>query len=304
MEKWKYIAKPLWRWFIVTPFTLVTAYNLFRQEIYTSAPPLISAIKDIHWLWWLLITLVIVVLIVVEGYIRYNKNKNKKSRNPNQPLANVRTNEQSGGQAIGNVFGNIVYQQPQQKTDKIKNEFENVDLVAFDYPWTEHQLSIGGRGFANFLKLGLRVINNNELKIRSALRMMDLKYNGKGVIRDWAENDEWVDIPNPIEKKLLKWDEGYNETEGKIDIAPSGGLGSLLFAESNPYSMEFWFWYVDGKSKNHQVLEGRYKAFVQLEGDCEIEGIKSSFLPIPYEVEFTYKRRKLENVEIRKVERM
>ena len=181
-----------------------------------------------------------------------------------------------------------------------KKAEEDISLSVFDYPWTEHQLNIGARGFTNFLKLGLRVTNDGESKINCALRMMDVKYNGKGIVWNWNDGEEWMDAPNPIERKFVKWDEGYNETEGKIDIAPNGGIGSLLFAESNPYNMEFWFWYVDGKSNNHQNLEGSYKVFVQLEGDRENNGIKSGFRPVQYEVEFTYKRRKLENVLVRK----
>jgi hypothetical protein len=182
-----------------------------------------------------------------------------------------------------------------------KKDYKDIDLTVFDYPWTEHQLNIGADDFANFLKVGLRISNKGNSKIRCALRMMDVKYNGKGVVWNWQDREEWVDAPVPVERKFIKWDEGYNPIDGKIDISPSGGLGNMLFAESNPYSMEFWFWYIDGKSKNHQSLEGKYKVSAQLEGDCGRNGVMSGFQPIPYEIEFTYKRRKLENVRVTKI---
>ncbi|GEM_PF-4285527 len=206
------------------------------------------------------------------------------------------------GRLLQNVLTFVKKNRKSVSEKSPKTELETkVDISVFDYHWTQHQLNIGAGDFTNFLKVGLCISNNSNSKIRCALRMMDVKYNGKGIVWNWQDGEEWVDAPVPVERKLIRWDEGYNPIDGKVDISPNGGLGNLLFAESNPYSMEFWFWYVDGKSKNHQNLEGKYKVFAQLEGDCERNGIMSGFQPIPYEIEFTYKKRKLENVRVSKI---
>src|SRR5258706_1110569 len=184
---------------------------------------------------------------------------------------------------------------------RVARSYGAVDLVQFEYPWAPHQLNLGAVSYRNFLKVGLRIINRGDKKIRCGLRMMSLDYNGLGVVWGWNSNEQWIESQTPVEKNFLKWDEGYDAIEGKIDISPLGGIGNILFVEANQQGADFWFWYVHGKSRNDQTLDGAYKANCQLEGDYEMDGIKLVLERIRYAIEFTYRHRKLENFVIRRV---
>ncbi len=130
---------------------------------------------------------------------------------------------------------------------------------------------------------------------------MSIKYSGKGYLLSWnSEDEEWVDDPDVFESKYIKWDEGYETQEGKIDIAPNGGIGRLMFAEANPYNQEYWFYYVDGKARNHRVLNGRIQATLQLEGEYQKDGVNSGMQPVKYVVEFSYGSRSLTGISITK----
>jgi hypothetical protein len=193
------------------------------------------------------------------------------------------------------VLNNVAQRDKEQREKLSLKEYEDIDVEYYEYPWTDHQLNLGAGDFINFLKIGLQVRNDGGVKVYCGLRMISVQYNG------YASNNDWVPNPNAVEKKLLKWDEGYDVHNGKIELYPDGGIGRILFAESNPYSMEFWFWYVDGRSPNHQLLEGSYKVRIQLEGDSEKDGNKIALKPIKYDILFTYKMRKLIDVSVKKL---
>jgi hypothetical protein len=154
------------------------------------------------------------------------------------------------GLAIFNSVKVAAFRDKKQRDKLSLKEYDDIDITYCEYPWTDHQLNIGAGDFINFLKVGLLVRNNGGIKVHCGLRMISVQYNG------YASNNDWVPNPNVIEQKLLKWDEGYEISDGKIEIYPNGGLGRILLAESNPYNTEFWFWFVDGKSNNHQLLQG------------------------------------------------
>jgi hypothetical protein len=186
----------------------------------------------------------------------------------------------------------------------ILNEYEDIDVDFFDYPFPDDLLRLMGRWDGkNFIKLGLRATNKGTTKIHCAFRLVSIKYNGEGIIGGWQEKDNWIDDEEPFENKYIKWDEGYSVEGGKIDIHPNGGIGNMLFAENNPRGYEYWLWYVNGKSKNHRTLNGRFKAIIQLEGDCEKDGIKADLDSLKFEVEFSYMHRSLKAVSVTKLPR-
>lgn len=187
-------------------------------------------------------------------------------------------------------------------------EYSDIDVTFRDDPLTDHQLGLLGHASNNFLKLSLRVTNNGGTSIRCSLRMMSLQYNRTGFVQlaRWEGDEtpsEREDSFTPIETKLMKWDEGF-VTEGKIDINSRGGIGNLCFAETAPRpNTNFWFLYIDGKSRNQQSVQGRYWAILQLEGHCERDGKKDDLIPIQYEVEFTFSNGRLDPVKVTKKDR-
>lgn len=188
------------------------------------------------------------------------------------------------------------------------NEYSDIDVSFRDDPLTDHQLGLLGHASNNFLKLALRVTNNGGVSIRCGLRMMSLQYNRTDFVQlaRWEGDEipsEREDSYTPIEQRLMKWDEGF-ATEGKIDINSRGGIGNLSFVEtaSRP-NTNFWFIYIDGKSRNQQSMQGRYWAVLQLEGYCEKGGKKYDLIPIQYEVEFTFSNGRLDPVRVTKKDR-
>jgi hypothetical protein len=183
-------------------------------------------------------------------------------------------------------------------------EYDDIEVTFRDDPLTDHQLGLLGHDSNNFLRLALRVTNNGGTSIKCGLRMVSLQYNRTGYIQSarWEGDNTPIDredSPTPIERKLMKWDEGY-ATEGRVDISSNGGIGNLMFAETNS-SGGFWFLYIDGKSRNQQVIQGKYWATLQLEGYCERDEKKFDLKPIRYEVEFIYTNKKLDPVAVRKI---
>lgn len=87
MEKTKRIVKILFG-ILGLPVGLITFYNLYRQELNLSAPPLISILPDWHWAVWLSILLSLIVFrLLFEIYSAPLENKllgNKKSTTSNQ----------------------------------------------------------------------------------------------------------------------------------------------------------------------------------------------------------------------------
>jgi hypothetical protein len=179
-------------------------------------------------------------------------------------------------------------------TKTTNSSYDAITVEYYEYPWTNVQKNLGVGDFQNFLKIGLLVTNKGISKISCAFRMMDSQYKG------YASNNDWVADPTIAEKKLLKWDEGYDTKNGRIDIAPHSGVGKILLAESHPPVAHFWFWLVDGKSEN-RLLEGIYRVLIQAEIDVERNGILASVRPLNYEVEFHYQQRKLFDVSVKKI---
>lgn len=186
------------------------------------------------------------------------------------------------------------------------NEYDDIEVAFRDDPLTDHQLGLLGHSSNNFLKISLRVTNNGGIGIRCGLKMVSLQYNRTGFVQlaRWEGDEipsEREDSPKPIETKLMRWDEGYDTVEGKIYIPSRGGIGNLMLAEtaSRP-NLNFWFLYIDGNSRNHHTMHGRYWAILQLEGHCESDGKRTDLDTIQYEIEFTYDRNRLDPVGIKK----
>jgi hypothetical protein len=189
------------------------------------------------------------------------------------------------------------------------NEYDDIEVAFRDDPLTDHQLGLLGHSSNNFLKISLSVTNNGGIGIRCGLKMVSLQYNRTGYVQlaRWEGDEipsEREDSPKPIETKLMRWDEGYDTVEGKIYIPSRGGIGNLMLVEtaSRP-NLNFWFLYIDGNSRNHHTMHGRYWAVLQLEGHCESDGKRTDLDTIQYEIEFTYDRNRLDPVGIKKLKR-
>ena len=182
----------------------------------------------------------------------------------------------------------------QQRKLSLK-EYDDIEVVSYEYPWTSHEQRLGMTGFYNFMKVGILVVNNGGASVSNCLaRMMDVNYKG------YASNDEWVENPNQVEIKPLNWEEGYEPDNGRISINSGGGTGKILLAETMPHDPKFNFVFVDGPSKSYQHLVGRYKVFVQLEGQVQREDMIVDLDPIKFEIEFDYKNRRLLDVTVYK----
>ena len=187
-------------------------------------------------------------------------------------------------------------------------EYDDIEVSFRDDPLTDHQLGQLGHPSNNFFKLALRVTNNGGVSIRCGLRMVSLQYDRTGFIQlaRWEGDEVPSERENnltPVEMKLMKWDEGY-VSEGKIDIPSHGGVGNLMFAETDRRpNLDFWFIYIDGKSRNQQSMQGRYWATLRLDGFYEKDGIRVELKPIHYEIEFTFQRNRLDQVVITKIRR-
>lgn len=197
----------------------------------------------------------------------------------------------------------IIYNRKEEDIRLLKEkfaikEYRDISLSFYNYPWTTQQLNLGVGAWNNFTKLGLRVQNKGGVKIHCALMLINLQYSGKGFTSNWNDSEEWIDAYQTLDMKYIKWDEGYDPREGKIDIAPDGGKGDLLFAETEPRHFGFWFWYVYGRGQDIWKLDGRYKATLRLEGDCEKNGDIVNLHPVEYEITFTYKHRALNGESI------
>ena len=59
------IIKIFWRWLVYTPLVIITAYNVFRQEVRTSWPPLVNILPNWHWAIWLSILLIAIIFDLV-----------------------------------------------------------------------------------------------------------------------------------------------------------------------------------------------------------------------------------------------
>ena len=69
MEKLQFIAKPKWWWLVGIPWGFLGAYNLYRQEINTKAPPIFDITDDVHWIVWFLIFLIVQLFSIKLGKI-------------------------------------------------------------------------------------------------------------------------------------------------------------------------------------------------------------------------------------------
>lgn len=202
--------------------------------------------------------------------------------------------------AFFNMFRVAALRDKYQRDRLSIKEYEDIEVAQLNYPWTDNDQRIGAPGFYNFFKLGLRVTNNGGVSVRDcSVRLMFIEYSGR------SSNNEWVPSPSPVENRMFKWDEGYDIPNGKIDrISPSGGAANLFFAESNRYSQEFRFAFIDGMSKTDQNLEGRYKVAVKLEGEAEKDRVIVDLTPLEFSIEFDFQRRQFFNVLISKLPRI
>ena len=100
-SKWNYIVKPIWRWIVTIPIGLITAYDLYRQQINPNAPLIIDWLPNIQWFSWLLFLLLVIALIIIEGLWRHNKAHPETSRSTRESKQIEITNSQKI--AVGNV---------------------------------------------------------------------------------------------------------------------------------------------------------------------------------------------------------
>jgi hypothetical protein len=92
---------------------------------------------------------------------------------------------------------------------------------------------------------------------------------------EYQFGDEWIHPPNGFERKALRWTEGGEPQEGKIDISANGSAKLeivRLFRFPNPF---FGISYFDGDhGKTHHFL-GTYR--LRLRIDAQISGGSSSW---------------------------
>jgi len=87
MQKTKRVIKIVF-WVLGLPVSGMMIYNVYRQELGISAPPLISVLPDWHWAIWLSIFLfLLVVRMIFEVYWRSSDNADLKSKNKKSPVA-------------------------------------------------------------------------------------------------------------------------------------------------------------------------------------------------------------------------
>jgi hypothetical protein len=75
------IIKIILRWLVYTPLAVITAYNVFRQEVRTNLPPIINILPNWHWGIWFSILLVAIILdLSVKLYLKSEKPKISKDK--------------------------------------------------------------------------------------------------------------------------------------------------------------------------------------------------------------------------------
>lgn len=202
--------------------------------------------------------------------------------------------------AFFNIFRVAALRDKYQQNRLSIKEYKDIKVAQLDYPWTDNDQRIGAPGLYNFFKLGLCIKNYGGVSIRDcSARLIFIEYSGR------TSNNEWVPSPSPLESRMFKWDEGYDIPNGKIDrISPNGGTANLFIAESNRYSQEFRFAFIDGMSKTDQNLEGRYRVKIKLEGEAEKDKILVDLTPLEFLIEFDYQRRQFSNVLISRLPRI
>lgn len=203
------------------------------------------------------------------------------------------------GLAIFNAVKVAALRDKTQRNQLSLKEYEDIKITQLEYPWTDNDQRIGAPGLYNIFKLGLCVTNNGGVSLKNcSVRLMLVEYSGR------PSNNEWVPSPSPVDNKLFKWDEGYDIPNGRIErIGSNGSIARLFFAESNRYSQEFRFAFIDGMSKTDQNLEGRYRVTGQLDGEVEKDGKIVDLIPLEFSVEFDFQRKQFSNMSILKFPR-
>jgi len=98
--------------FIGLPVFVISAYNVYRQELRPSAPPLISILPDWHWSIWVNILLGICLLIVILEFYRRSSSS-----------SGVQSHTETGAQSIttgGSNYGNVIGHQKIVLPDETK----------------------------------------------------------------------------------------------------------------------------------------------------------------------------------------
>jgi hypothetical protein len=193
--------------------------------------------------------------------------------------------------------------QDKQQSDRLAlKEYEDVDLSFFAYPFGDGMRNLLGHPSDDFLKVGLLLTNHGGLKIRCGLRAISIQYSGRDHVLNWAGGEEeWSNIGNGFEAKFIKWDEGYDVLQGKVEVAPDGGTGMLLLAETQRPDYECRLVYVDGLGREKYRQPGRYLVTLQLEGDVEANAKWGSLRPVRYAVELAYTHPAVRGTSIRKL---
>jgi hypothetical protein len=178
----------------------------------------------------------------------------------------------------------------QQKDNLSLKEFDDINLEYYQYPETDNDkterlITFQSEGTS---KLAFRVNNNGNLSIQErGIKIRDIKYKGE------TSPNSWVNPPNGVEAKLLKWDEGYIPTNGKIAISPHGyGLLQLAIAQPHPFGA-FQFIFLDGVSKTSRLLPGEYRVTLQLYGQVEKDNQLVDLNPIIFDVVFEFSNSRL-----------
>jgi hypothetical protein len=172
--------------------------------------------------------------------------------------------------------------------------YEDLEISPYDVPWTQQQRHVG-MGGSNTVKIGLKLENKGNLKIRCRVKAVSLYYNGYGY-HNWQGGEEWIDAPTPVEIRTIKWE---NEAESNIEIPSKSGFGNLYIAESLlGGSIGFRFCFADGNSDTHQLLDGRYCLNFQVEGDFEKNSLFEGFHPLKYQIVFKYHSHRLEFISV------
>lgn len=80
MRRFVKVFKIVWRWLIHVPLAIITAYNLFRQEIVTNLPPIVRILPNWHWAIWL--SIMLVAIIIDLSWQLYMKSDREKTPEP------------------------------------------------------------------------------------------------------------------------------------------------------------------------------------------------------------------------------
>jgi hypothetical protein len=103
MQKTLRIIEILTGGLVGLPVFVMTVYNLYRQEVNPSAPPLIDVLPDWHWAIWLSVLLLICLFIVILEFYRNSSKDNSQQ--------NTKTNNaKSGSIALQDVNNSPIQQ--------------------------------------------------------------------------------------------------------------------------------------------------------------------------------------------------